>query len=652
MLSLWLSFIPDWLTFVHIWRVELFASVFLLFTLIWVIYRASRSERTPFLFSAEEWKFLILPILAFIVWSGASAAWGTSWKSAVHHTLVWIVYLIFYVIIRDSLDRNGGYRRMMNVLVAVLLMYALPAVAGYFALGAFGGANTLGIRFARFGEQAIVILPLLIAGVVALKGRKFVIGVLCTVGLWLLIYCGSGRAGNSLFILGVAATGGMIFVIRKYRVHRTKFVITGAALLAATVLLAFIPFFLSPSEPSTGKLFRDEAAWSSSNDFRKLMISLSAEMFAAQPLLGIGADNFGFQANQFREAHAAAHPDDPNLAQAENDIPERAHNEYLQILAELGLIGFAIFAWFLTGIGVLAYRAFKRFGKLPMQARAAVIGVGLFLASSLVSSYSFRLIQNGFVFFFVLAVAAKLLFRNSAETNRVEISPKALRLGSAAAGVACLLLAVYCSVRVSSVVVTQKANYTPEVNAASLLYRTAIRLDDENPFALNNFGMRLFNEGRYSEAALYLAKSIDMGLAPSTNFSYLASAQSLAGDNSAAEMTMKRAALFYPHSVFVLTRYAALLKENGKFDEADEVFSAARRISPKAAKTWQAVITEGPKIASDKAVREADYIAVMDLQPQNSIYAVVAERLIRFPEERRFSMFSVESQKKDLDPQR
>ena len=145
----------------------------------------------------------------------------------------------------------------------------------------------------------------------------------------------------------------------------------------------------------------DTEGMTSSNNFRKLMLYISAEMFHANPFVGIGADNFGFEANKYRASFSAKESENPVLAESESNIPERAHNEYAQIIAELGIIGGLIFLWFLGGIGILAFRAFKNRNRLPpiicRGSRAGHI-FDEFISHLL----SFRLIQNGFVFFFVL----------------------------------------------------------------------------------------------------------------------------------------------------------------------------------------------------------------------------------------------------------
>ena len=163
-------------------------------------------------------------------------------------------------------------------------------------------------------------------------------------------------------------------------------------------------------------------------------------------------------------------------------------------------------------------------------------------------------------------------------------------------------------------------------------YDLAMRLDDENPDARGNLGMRLLRSRRYNEAIPYLESAISMGRAPSAEFSYLATARALAGDNNGAEKTMASAVSLYPRSPFVLTRYAAILEKNGKPSEAAAVFNQALKIDERATRAWRALIVSGPKSASDLAARDPSYLPVEELRPQSGIVAVVTERFIRFPE--------------------
>jgi tetratricopeptide (TPR) repeat protein len=355
-------------------------------------------------------------------------------------------------------------------------------------------------------------------------------------------------------------------------------------------------------------------------------------MFERNPVLGVGAGNFGIEANRYRLTYSRRNPTDHILAQAETTIAERTHNEYLQILSELGIVGALIFGWLLLGACILAWRSLRNIRSVPPPALAAVLGLGLFLISSLVTSYSFRLVQNGITFFFVLAIAARLLIRGAKAERTLTPQPRiAFSFASAAA---CLTLIALCGVRVSSAYLTNRGNTTQDLAAATVFYETAMALDQNNPDAPYALGRRLIEDRRYSEAIPYLRRSIDIGRATSTDYSYLATAQTLAGDNVGSEATFGEASIMYPRSTFVLTRYSALLEVNGKHAEAELQFATAQEIDVASANAWKALITNGAKQASELAQRRDDHTAVMDLQPYQSIYAILEERGIRYPEER------------------
>lgn len=636
MLAMWLPFIPGWYTFIHMWRVELAASIFLFATLGFLAYRYGNLALT-FSISKHELWLIVFPIVAFIAWSGVSLLWAQSWKSAVHHTVVWAEYLIFYLIVRYLVDQNKHFGKLLKMFIVVLVLFAIPAIIEFFALTAFGGETFFRARFAKYGEQVVTLLPLLMVLVVRSSGRKFYAGVACVVAVWLMVYCTAGRANLLLFACCVVGIGVLVFLLPRFRRYRTRFALVVLWIIAAPVPIYL--FSLAAAKPEVPILSRfqnsNDAAYST--NFRTLINSVSFEMIKSAPLTGVGADNYGMQFNNFRERYATANPSDPNLIYGEVGIVGHAHNEFLQIAAELGAVGSLIFLWFLAGVAFIVFRAFRGRNKHSLYALASVIGLVMFLASSSVSAYSFRLMQNGFVYFLVLAVAAKTLLKEKAEQREQAIviatRPPKMRFAMAAGMACCLVLATYSTVRVASAIVTGRANYTEDFDRAATLYRQAMVLDDENPDVRNNFGMRLFQEHRFAEAAPLLEESIRIGRAESTNFSYLASAQSLAGDNQSAEKTMAAAAVLYPRSPFVLTRHAALLYLNGKTDESIREFGRAREIDYRSANSWWTIINNGAQTATNRAFQSPDYAAVMDLHPQSSMYAVLDERYVRFPAE-------------------
>ena len=642
LLANWIPFIPAWSTFIHIWRVDLTASVFLLITLSYLIWH-SGSIAIPLAPSSRERRWIVFPIVIFIAWSALSVTWASSPRSAIHHTLVWAEYLIFYLLVRHLVDHRDNFRRLLQTIAIVLVLFALPAVIEYAGTMTVSGESTLRGRYAKYGEQIITILPLLIIASLRLPRRAFHVSLAVICILWLLIYCTAARINVLLFIFAFVFTFLPVFAIRRFHRYRARLAVCGLALILAPVPFLALSWSLGDPDIPIANRLADTSGNEYSNGFRLLMNSVSVEMIRSKPLFGVGADNYGFEFNTFRRQHALIDPADENLAYGEFGIVGRAHNELLQVAAELGVIGIAIITWLLAGLAFLAVLSVKHARTQSLYPLAAILGLGMFLVSSLVSSYSFRLMQNGFVFFFVLAVAAKILFRREDQTPAQAVArhPHRLKLAYAFGILACIGLTGYSLVRVASVVVTEMANSTRSTEESMPLYELAMKLDGENPDVRQNLGMRLLRRQRYAEAVPYLESSIEIGRAQAAEFSYLATAKSLSGDLAGAEATMKNAVELYPQSPFLLTRYATLLEANGKKGESGPVFHRAKQIDARAASSWRALIQSGPKALSEIAAKDDSYLQVSELHPESSLFAVVTERYIRFPDEQRFSLVKV-----------
>lgn len=98
----------------------------------------------------------------------------------------------------------------------------------------------------------------------------------------------------------------------------------------------------------------------------------AAKLFAAHPLLGIGPDNF-------RHLYGAV------LGLDGWDERVQANNVYLEVLADLGVIGFAVFIWVIAAPLLSAARAIKT---LPTQeSRYLTIGVVIAVTAFLIHGF-------------------------------------------------------------------------------------------------------------------------------------------------------------------------------------------------------------------------------------------------------------------------
>jgi O-antigen ligase len=549
---------------------------------------------------------------------------------------MWCLYLAFYIVVRRILETDeNAYDIFLTALTLVFVFYSIPAVIEYCGFLVFGGATTLGIRFAKYGEQINTLMPLVFVAAVRAEGKKFILWTAAIVIFWLLIVCSLGRINMIVFVILAGMMTGTILIFTRFRQYARKALVIIAACVLSAVLVNSFALLSEHGSPVANRFNAEKTE--SSNGFRRLMYGLSFEMFETHPVIGIGADNFGTEANKYRVPYSAKNLDDPDIENAENELPERSHNEFVQILAELGIVGAAIMALLLIGIGIFGIRIFRK--DVPLVAFAAVFGIGGFFVSSLVSSYSFRFVQNGLVFFFVLAVAVGHL---RTEKN-IDLSRRTVGVLCVIGLALCLAFAGYSGIRAASAYYASAATKASDYSAAHSLLETSRSLDNENPQAYNIEGMWLFQEKRFSEAVPYLERGIDIGQATTTEFSYLVSSEILADDLNAAETTLREAIRLYPRSVFLQVRLVDVLKQAGKTDEAEKVLEIAENLDAGQARTWLNYIERGGRYASDQAFKN-DLPPVMNLVPKRGIYAIQAEREIRFPDEKFVFPKSTESQ--------
>lgn len=630
--------LAPWLqTFIHPWRPELAASLFMLGFLVWGI---SSTEFRDFLkgIGKAELFAIILPCAAFMAWSFCSALYAASWRSALHHSLIWCIYLALYIFLRYFLNRAAHTKTIIVAAVGAAWIVAIPAVFEYYTSVSTADPTTIGIRYSKYAEMLNTLAPLVIAYTLRLKGRAFWLGAFTVILLWLFAISTLSRSAAGLHVVGLAAMTGAIFVIRKFRAYRAKFSLLLPLLIVIPVLLHAPSLLGSRGVPLVDRM--QDQSITESNNVRPFFSKIALEMFKAHPFTGIGADNFGREFNRYREIYAKGHPDDPNLSIAEAEIPERAHNEIMQIAAELGVPGLLIIGWFLAGIAWMFLRALKRRLRISLPAYGALVGIILFLASSLVMSYSFRMLQNGFIFFLVLGIAAKGLLSARAKERPAAsgLAPFVVRVGFSTAIVCCILLAILSVSRAAGVWYGYRAATAVSADEANSSFQRSYAFDDQNASVYAVNGLYHFNAGNFAGAAPPFRKAIDLGRATTIDYSYLASSQVLAGDAAGAEATLAEGVRIYPLSVFIRTRYAAVLNEAGKSAEAEEQFKVALKIEPRQAEIWRNLINNGAASAS-QASFDRKLPPVMDLKPKSGIYAVLAEREVRHPEEKTESRF-------------
>jgi len=234
-------------------------------------------------------------------------------------------------------------------------------------------SHLLGGGYSRDRELLLAIPLVLMAVAVVLTGsRGGVIAYLATFGICLAGQLRGGVRAKLPLMLGAGAFG--LFVV-----FLVIFLGGADALLRSTGLQS------AAEDISSGRTHFWSVAW---------------RVFTANPIVGSGMDAFGVAFTQFDTRNGFFRI-------------EQAHNDYLQILADGGVIGFAIVASFIFLLVMKGVAAFKDASASEFQ-RVTRLGAFAGCVGILVHSFvdfPLRTVSNAFFFLLVAALLAIPSFR-------------------------------------------------------------------------------------------------------------------------------------------------------------------------------------------------------------------------------------------------
>lgn len=602
------------------WKVE-FALAGLIFLTLLVALKFSQNKISLINFSRLEISWVILPLILFTVWSGLSLIWAESWRNALHHTLLWTCYIIFYLLIRQIVSRPRLLDASLKITGIVFAILGLTCSIAYFLTPADFSVN-ITVTYSKYAEDFSTLLPIFIALTINKKSRySFLFG---TIGVitWSGIIFSLGRTPLLAGLSGV-------FIFAVFTLLKSRRVISQKKTIVFFCFLVLITIFSQLStvsnnfQQTTVNRFSNGEQNQKSYQARFLFWEIGLESFKQNPLFGVGADNFVTNYGKARGNYAELHSENPGVNLYENIIPERAHNEYLQILSELGIVGTFFFGWFLLGIAKLVFSLRKKSASL--LSIASLAGIFAFLVSSLASSYSFRFPANGVCFFFVLALAVSGLLKEECGKMEKGLDFNWLKLKPLFTGfslIICFAMLTFSAVRGVSLMYLQKSLSSSDAEAAQNI-QIAIALDNEEALFKYYYGAQLYNLKRVQEAVPQFRFSIDNGIAISTSYFYLASAQIIAQKTVEAEQTFIESLRVYPQSVFLRTAYASFLRKEGKYAQAEIEYKKAFQINTRQARSWQTAHNDGLEKLTQTAVRDNNFVEPMELKPDGAVVALL-----------------------------
>lgn len=373
--------------------------------LSWLAALTVRRRDTPSLLAARPWLVVLLTL--FLLWGGASLLWARSSAAVSEELIRYVPLFALFGIVHAAVRTRGQVLALAVVLVGGAMLAVTAGIASPPPPDA-PGPNRLGSA----GAGANPLAPVLIAGVavsaafagmttraVFVRLAAAAASLYCLAGLFL-----TGSRGG-LVGLGVALLVGLFFAGRGRRSRVLPLVVL-AVCMALLYVLAIAP-----------PVVRERISNPGDGTGRADIWKVGAEMVKANPVLGVGAGNFRVRSPQYvLEAELIRRSD------LIVDKPLVAHNIYLAVLAQLGIVGLLLFLGIIgasLAAAAKAARAFtqQRDEELELLSRAVVIALCGILAAGFFGSWSFSK-----PLWFLLATCTALLALSLRQSSQAPVA--------------------------------------------------------------------------------------------------------------------------------------------------------------------------------------------------------------------------------------
>ncbi len=327
----------------------------------WVIERLQPATRFLTVWRSRRLRPILTGLLAYLAICAASIAVSDfPGKSLDGFVSKWLEYLLFLVIVADLGSRPGVAARGLAILagsggaVFLLGLWQEQQILAFQPALAVAPAHPIGAYWRMTGPYEnpidlatylMTTTPILVTWGLSQRGwRRWSL-----VGLGMLLLACLGRTEALGAWLGLAAgLAAAAWMDRTFR-WRALAIMAALGLGAVAVLVA------------TGHATRFSPVDAGTRD-RWMMWQAALRMIEDRPLLGHGVNTF--MANYLTYWVGGER------------VPRYAHNCYLQVAAETGLIGLAAFAW-LLGALVLRWAAGIKDASAPQRAMLTGVTAGL-----------------------------------------------------------------------------------------------------------------------------------------------------------------------------------------------------------------------------------------------------------------------------------
>jgi O-antigen ligase/Tfp pilus assembly protein PilF len=302
---------------------------------------------------------LNLPVLSFILICALSLLWSNNIYASLRELPLFLAGPLLYFLTINNLNDQSQVNRILGALVIVGGLFGIYGIFQYEGIdfpiwsrnigrqqvfGLFGNVN-------YFAEYLIVPLPLAVSLFLVSQNRR-------RRGLLLIAILAMGASLIVTFTRGSYLGFGvsLIFMFVLFLIHfhwREKFLKNKkkifTVMLAVIVVIVFIFLIPNPlNKPDTivykikNRISLTQLSQDSSLKRRIAIWKFTVMMIKDRPLLGSGIGTYKYNTLSYQAKFFAQ---GENRSLYPHGFAQEAHNEYLQLGAEMGIVGLGIFIW-------------------------------------------------------------------------------------------------------------------------------------------------------------------------------------------------------------------------------------------------------------------------------------------------------------------
>ncbi|HCE42524.1 MAG TPA: hypothetical protein DET40_03130 [Lentisphaeria bacterium] len=525
---------------------------------------------------------ILAPVMLLLAWAGLSVIWSCNRYEPLPMLLQWTAALAIFIVAVNFVRDLGSAAILLRTMFYSGAFVAIMGISQYLSgiqilPQEYPPASTFANRNVA-SEFIVLCLPigvgillnertrlLVFSSAIGISSmllflfysytRSCILAVLaaaCVVAVVLIALKFSGRLKfkldrnqtAGLILIAVLFAVGSSMTPKGFQIYRLGMVYSNAAATAQKFKSAADKVQKNEEHDPTIKQKESESVY-----FRLAAWKNSLVMIKNHPILGVGLANLKVY---YPAYHRKAVYDGMS---GEKKALLNLHNDYLQVLAELGIVGFLLLLAALAAVAWLLFNSIWRSDGEPAgRIYAAAIAVS-FLGYAVVSFFGFPASRAVHVCWVGLLVAMLAVISGKTDLRMFKMTaPGGRSLLLIRALLLCVLLAAGF------------AGY--------------MRLKADRSFLIMDAAAR---DGKHKEAILYANEVLKTDPTRKIVYSYLGRAYSNTGCPAEGIEFLRKLLGYYPYHITALINIGAAYNELGDYDKANEYYMKGLEIAPESA---------------------------------------------------------------------